>query len=91
MRDEVLKYVPKPDKKARKRAARARGMASSISGGTGGNGSGLQSEEQQEGVASQEETDRYHPVRCQDCNTEIAVMDSDEVFHFFNVLPSASS
>ncbi len=33
----------------------------------------------------------YHPVRCTECNTEVAVIDSDEVFHFFNVLASVSS
>ena len=30
----------------------------------------------------------YHPVRCSVCNTEVAVFDSEEVFHFFNVLAS---
>jgi len=33
----------------------------------------------------------YHPVKCTICSTEVAVFDKDEVFHFFNVLPSASS
>ena len=28
----------------------------------------------------------YHPVFCQHCSTEVAVYDSDEVYHFFNVL-----
>ena len=32
----------------------------------------------------------YHPVRCSQCNTEVAVFDKDEVFHFFNVLASHS-
>lgn len=32
----------------------------------------------------------YHPVQCTICSTEVAVYDNDEVFHFFNVLPSAS-
>ena len=31
----------------------------------------------------------YHPVRCVQCNTEVAVYDKDEVYHFFNVLTSA--
>lgn len=31
----------------------------------------------------------YHPVRCSVCNTEVAVYDDDEVFHFFSVLASA--
>ncbi|XP_038073173.1 E2F-associated phosphoprotein-like [Patiria miniata] len=32
----------------------------------------------------------FHPVRCSKCNTEVAVYDNDEVFHFFNVLTSLS-
>ncbi|XP_074646580.1 E2F-associated phosphoprotein-like [Tubulanus polymorphus] len=34
--------------------------------------------------------DLYHPVKCTECQTEVAVMDKDEVFHFFNVLTSYS-
>ena len=30
--------------------------------------------------------DLYNPVKCAECNTDVAVMDKDEVFHFFNVL-----
>ena len=36
-----------------------------------------------------EEQSAYHPVKCHECNTEVAVYDHDEVFHFFNVLASA--
>ena len=32
----------------------------------------------------------YHPVQCTICSTEVAVYDNNEIFHFFNVLPSAS-
>lgn len=32
----------------------------------------------------------YRPVQCTVCSTEVAVYDNDEIFHFFNVLPSAS-
>lgn len=32
----------------------------------------------------------YHPVQCTICETEVAVYDQNEIFHFFNVLPSAS-
>lgn len=38
--------------------------------------------------SSQEEEEVYHPVLCTECSTEVAVMDKDEVFHFFNVLAS---
>ena len=33
-------------------------------------------------------TEIYNPVNCDECNTEIAVYDKDEVYHFFNVLES---
>lgn len=35
-----------------------------------------------------EQTEAYHPVHCEVCNTHIAMFDTDEVFHFFNVLAS---
>ncbi|CAJ0868167.1 13527_t:CDS:2 [Entrophospora sp. SA101] len=30
----------------------------------------------------------YYPVECLNCGTKVAVMDVEEVFHFFNVIPS---
>ncbi|KAM6445646.1 E2F-associated phosphoprotein [Rhynochetos jubatus] len=39
-------------------------------------------------IQSNEEEEVYHPVLCTECSTEVAVMDKDEVFHFFNVLAS---
>ncbi|XP_062431916.1 E2F-associated phosphoprotein [Rhea pennata] len=39
-------------------------------------------------LSNQEEEEIYHPVMCTECSTEVAVMDKDEVFHFFNVLAS---
>ena len=41
-------------------------------------------------VEDEEDSGPYHPVQCTICNTEVAVYDSNEIFHFFNVLPSAS-
>ncbi|XP_025950888.1 E2F-associated phosphoprotein isoform X2 [Dromaius novaehollandiae] len=38
--------------------------------------------------SDEEEEEIYHPVMCTECSTEVAVMDKDEVFHFFNVLAS---
>ncbi|KFD52161.1 hypothetical protein M514_07006 [Trichuris suis] len=35
-----------------------------------------------------ERKNRFHPVFCQSCGTEVAVFDSDGVYHFFNVLAS---
>ncbi|XP_068108009.1 E2F-associated phosphoprotein [Hyperolius riggenbachi] len=33
-------------------------------------------------------TETYHPVKCNECSTEVAVYDKEEVYHFFNVLAS---
>ncbi|XP_061631546.1 E2F-associated phosphoprotein isoform X2 [Phyllopteryx taeniolatus] len=30
----------------------------------------------------------YHPVQCSECSTEVAVLDKDDVYHFFNILSS---
>ncbi|XP_020573082.1 E2F-associated phosphoprotein [Phalaenopsis equestris] len=32
----------------------------------------------------------FHPVCCSVCSTEVGVFDKDEVYHFFNVIPSNS-
>jgi BRCT domain type II-containing protein len=32
--------------------------------------------------------DKFHPVKCTECNTVVAVYDEEEVYHFFNVLAS---
>ena len=32
----------------------------------------------------------FNPVTCATCKTEVAVYDSDEVYHFFNVIASHS-
>ncbi|XP_075047843.1 E2F-associated phosphoprotein isoform X2 [Mixophyes fleayi] len=34
------------------------------------------------------EAEMYHPVKCNECSTEVAVFDKEEVYHFFNVLAS---
>lgn len=34
--------------------------------------------------------DLFRPVRCRVCSTEVAVYDSEEVYHFFNVIASFS-
>ncbi len=33
-----------------------------------------------------EESEMFNPVKCEQCNTEVAVYDKDEVYHFFNVM-----
>ncbi len=32
--------------------------------------------------------EEFYPVRCDVCSTEVAMFDKDEVYHFFNVVPS---
>ncbi|XP_005989256.1 E2F-associated phosphoprotein [Latimeria chalumnae] len=35
-----------------------------------------------------QQEEEYHPVKCSECSTEVAVFDKDEVYHFFNVIAS---
>ena len=30
----------------------------------------------------------FNPVKCNQCSTQVAVYDSEEVYHFFNILAS---
>ena len=39
-------------------------------------------------VANEDEADWYHPVNCSNCNTRLAMYDSEEIYHFFNVISS---
>ncbi|GAB1610280.1 E2F-associated phosphoprotein-like [Argonauta hians] len=32
--------------------------------------------------------DTYHPVHCNECKTQVAVYDEEEIYHFFNVISS---
>ncbi|RXM94355.1 E2F-associated phosphoprotein [Acipenser ruthenus] len=44
-----------------------------------------------EEAAEETQTDqeeKYHPVKCLECSTEVAVFDKEEVYHFFNILAS---
>ena len=34
------------------------------------------------------EMELFNPVKCTECGTVLAVYDSDEVYHFFNILAS---
>ena len=75
IKSERLKYpVPKKNNKKWKRGNKRRR--------DDGEGS-LQRTE-----AGEETEELYFPVKCSVCNTEVAVYDEDEIFHFFNVLTS---
>lgn len=39
-------------------------------------------------LVGMDEEEIYHPVKCTECSTEVAVYDKDEVYHFFNILAS---
>mgnify|MGYP003691436905 CR=1 FL=1 len=69
---EVLKQPPqKMNSKKRK----------SQQGSQGGSRS-----DQEQKESSQEEEEKLHPVRCAECNTVVGVFDTEEIYHFFNVL-----
>ncbi|CAG8440905.1 8056_t:CDS:2 [Acaulospora morrowiae] len=37
---------------------------------------------------SREQPEIYYPVECEICGTKVAVMDQEEVYHFFNIIAS---
>lgn len=54
-------------------------------------GEGMSTCEQTEAENSTQsfaESDLYHPVHCSSCNTQVALYDINEVYHFFSVLAS---
>lgn len=72
--DEVLRYQAQADSKQRKRKRRK--VEAAPDQAAGPTPAGMDADE------------LYHPVRCSECSTEVAVFDKDEVYHFFNVLAS---
>jgi len=39
-------------------------------------------------LAALDPNEEFHPVHCDQCKTEVAMYDTDEVYHFFNVVAS---
>lgn len=72
--DEVLRYQAQSDSKQRKRKRKKVEAAPDQAAGPT--------------PAGMEADELYHPVRCSECSTEVAVFDKEEVYHFFNVLAS---
>ena len=68
MKDELLHYKTKPDKRKRERRDQEGSLTPSD--------------------ASPPSDEVYNPVKCSVCETEVAVLDNEQVFHFFNVLSS---
>ncbi|CAN0251885.1 unnamed protein product [Lampetra fluviatilis] len=42
------------------------------------------------GAEEEAEEEEYFPVTCNECQTEVAVFDKEEVYHFFNIIASHS-
>lgn len=71
--DEVLRYQTKSDRKQRNRKRRKPETTP---------------EPAEPAPAGMDADEAYHPVCCTECSTEVAVLDKDEVYHFFNILSS---
>lgn len=91
--DQVLKYKPReaPRKPRSKKKKRAADQTDSSVNDTpddatafGESGPFMSAGSAAASAVPAEE--RYHPVLCGQCATEVAVYDHDEVYHFFNVI-----
>ncbi|XP_075964408.1 E2F-associated phosphoprotein isoform X1 [Anarhichas minor] len=81
-KDEVLRYKTQPEvKQTRKKRKRRRGEGQRTEMET-------PMEDEAPAPAGMDADEVYHPVQCSECSTEVAVVDKDEVFHFFNILAS---
>jgi len=71
--DEILRYKEPKKKKFKRHRRQEAAKASAEEAGF---------------VPAQDSTEEsiYHPVKCEKCDTEVAVYDKDEVYHFFNVI-----
>lgn len=80
-KDEVLRYKAAKQKNRRRKKGRQGSLAASAetTAETGLTDSRL---------SGMDEEEIYHPVKCTECSTEVAVFDKDEVYHFFNILAS---
>lgn len=76
VKDEILRYEPSQQQKPGKKRKKAQ------------KGKLVQLTKDSATSADSSLSECYHPVACTECNTEIAVYDGDEVYHFFNVLAS---
>lgn len=77
-KEEVLRYKTQPDKKQRNRKRRRGQKADATEA----------SEAPDPAPAGMDADEVYHPVQCSECCTEVAVLDKEEVYHFFNILAS---
>lgn len=73
-KEEVLRYKAKDDKRSRNQKRKKQNPNTT--------------EANEPTPAGMNSDEIYHPVQCSECSTEVAVLDKDEVFHFFNILAS---
>lgn len=78
-REEVLRYKTQQEKKQRKRKRRKQQQQQTEA---------TADEAEEAGPSGMDADEVYHPVKCSECSTEVAVLDKDEVYHFFNILAS---
>lgn len=82
--DELLKYEVKNKSKKRRKKEGPGKLVPYVKG----NSSSTNTEDNAD--APVQKTEVYNPVRCDCCETELAVYDKDEIYHFHNVLESLS-
>ncbi|XP_027028225.1 E2F-associated phosphoprotein [Tachysurus fulvidraco] len=82
-KDEVLRYKAAKQKKQRRKRSHQDQAATSAEAKPEAE-SGLTDSR----LGGMDEEEVYHPVKCTECSTEVAVYDKDEVYHFFNILAS---
>lgn len=84
-KEEVLRYKTSNNRKQKRHRKKARQESTSAP---------AEAEMESESgltdarLAGMDEEEMYHPVKCTECSTEVAVYDKDEVYHFFNILAS---
>ncbi|KAF4084131.1 hypothetical protein AMELA_G00125160 [Ameiurus melas] len=84
-KDEVLKYKGAKQKKQRRKKSHQDHMATSAEAKPEAEAEAGLTDSRLGGM---DEEEVYHPVKCTECSTEVAVYDKDEVYHFFNILAS---
>ncbi|KAK2843448.1 hypothetical protein Q7C36_011663 [Tachysurus vachellii] len=82
-KDEVLRYKAAKQKKQRRKRSHQDQATTSAEAKPEAE-AGLTDSR----LGGMDEEEVYHPVKCTECSTEVAVYDKDEVYHFFNILAS---
>ncbi|TRY97852.1 hypothetical protein DNTS_009864 [Danionella cerebrum] len=83
-KEEVLRYKTATKRKQSRRRKRSHQESTGTTEVERESGVGLTDAR----LAGMDEEELYHPVKCTECSTEVAVYDKEEVYHFFNILAS---